>query len=110
MCDYDVDPCSHFSAGAVALYDCNGDLCPEFDQCLDLLNEIEAGTFYDNGWDDYSITDKAGDLCAHSVTTPYKYQQNFYNSDKDQLRDNCLWFTSVIYQHAENRADHFGES
>lgn len=73
MCDYGVDPCTHFSAGAVALYDCEGNLCPEFDQCLELLNEIEAGTFYENDWDEYSITDKAGDLCAHSITTPYKY-------------------------------------
>ena len=42
---------------------------------------MEAGTFYDN-WDEYSITDKSGTICEHSINIPYKYQANFYNSEE----------------------------
>ena len=72
FCDFGINPCTQFKSGAVALFDCDGNICPEFDLCGDILKDYEKGLFEEN-WHEYELTDRAGRMCGHSVTLPYKY-------------------------------------
>ena len=86
FCSMDINPCTAF-ASPVDIYDCDNNLCTEYDYCATILDLVPL----DN---ELAVTDLEWNMCPQAKTNPYVY--------KKESNVESYWSNCVNYMHYED--------